>query len=70
MREVNCMKKPNFLFISTDYQRGVDLPSFGSPFLKMPNVDRLCENGIVYLINLTSLSLDLESNLINSDGAI
>ena len=42
------MKKPNFLFISTDYQRGVDLPSFGSPFLKMPNVDRLCENGIVF----------------------
>ena len=42
------MKKPNFLFISTDYQRGVDLPSFGSPFLKMPNVDRLCKNGIVF----------------------
>ena len=42
------MSKPNFLFISTDYQRGVDLPSFGSPFLIMPNVDRLCEEGVVF----------------------
>ena len=42
------MSKPNLLFISTDYQRGVDLPSFGSPFLIMPNVDRLCEEGVVF----------------------
>ena len=41
-------KQPNILFITTDYTRGVDLPSHGSPFLKMPNVDQLCKEGAVF----------------------
>ncbi|HUV67792.1 MAG TPA: sulfatase-like hydrolase/transferase [Sedimentisphaerales bacterium] len=40
--------KPNILFITTDYQRGVDGPSLGSPFLKMPALDRLCREGAVF----------------------
>ena len=34
------------------------------------DIQCLCENGIVYLTNLTSLSLDLESNVIGDDGSI
>ena len=33
--------KPNILFVTTDYQRGVDGPSLGSAFLEMPALDRL-----------------------------
>ena len=40
--------RPNILVITTDYQRGVDGPSLGSPFLKMPAVDRLCREGAVF----------------------
>lgn len=40
--------KPNILFVTTDYQRGVDLPSQGSAFLKMPALDRLCREGVVF----------------------
>lgn len=40
--------RPNILFIQTDYQRGVDGPSLGSPFLKMPTLDRLCAEGAVF----------------------
>ncbi len=40
--------KPNILFIQTDYQRGVDGPSLGTPFLKMPALDRLCGEGAVF----------------------
>ena len=40
--------KPNILFVTTDYQRGVDGPSLGSPFLKMPALDRLCREGAVF----------------------
>ena len=46
--------RPNFLFITTDYQRGVDLPSYGSPFLKMPNVDRLCREGAVFTNHIST----------------
>jgi len=38
---------PNILFITTDYQAGEDGPSLGSPFLQMPNLDRLCREGVV-----------------------
>lgn len=41
-------QKPNILFITTDYTRGIDLPSYGAPFLKMPNVNRLCQEGAVF----------------------
>lgn len=40
--------KPNILFVQTDYQRGVDGPSLGSPFLRMPALDRLCREGAVF----------------------
>ncbi|MHC4147469.1 MAG: sulfatase family protein [Planctomycetota bacterium] len=40
--------KPNILFVTTDYQRGVDGPSLGSPFLRMPALDRLCREGAVF----------------------
>jgi arylsulfatase len=39
---------PNIIFITTDYQRGVDGPSLGSPFLEMPALDRLCKEGMVF----------------------
>ena len=42
------MRQPNFLFITTDYQRGIDLPSFGAPFLRMPNLDGICNEGVVF----------------------
>jgi arylsulfatase len=41
-------KRPNILFVQTDYQRGVDGPSLGSPFLTMPALDRLCREGAVF----------------------
>jgi len=47
-------KRPSILFITTDYQRGVDLPSHGSPFLKMPNVDRLCKEGAVFINHISN----------------
>ena len=34
------------------------------------DIECLCLNGIIYLTNLTSLNINLESNLINSNGAI
>jgi len=41
-------KKPNILFVQTDYQRGVDGPSLGTDFLKMPAMERLCREGAVF----------------------
>lgn len=41
-------KRPNVLFICTDYQSGMDGPSLGSPFLDMPALDRLCKEGMVF----------------------
>lgn len=41
-------KRPNILFICTDYQAGEDGPSLGSPFLDMPGLDRLCRDGVVF----------------------
>ncbi|MEX2351042.1 MAG: sulfatase-like hydrolase/transferase [Balneolaceae bacterium] len=40
--------QPNILFITTDYQAGEDGPSLGSPFLRMPNLDRLCNEGVIF----------------------
>lgn len=49
----SCQKKeankPNILFITTDYTRGVDVPMAGSPFLKMPTIDRLSREGAVFI---------------------
>ena len=42
-------KRPNVLFICTDYQAGEDGPSLGAPFLDMPAMDRLCREGAVLL---------------------
>ncbi len=39
---------PNILFVTTDYQSGRDGPSLGSPFLRMPALDRLCREGKVF----------------------
>jgi hypothetical protein len=49
-------KRPNVLFICTDYQAGVDGPSLGSPFLDMPALDRLCKEGMVFTRHYTPLS--------------
>ncbi len=48
------VQKPNILFITTDYTRGVDLPSYGSPFLEMPNIDRLCKEGAVFTNHIST----------------
>ena len=40
--------RPNILFICTDYQSGEDGPSLGLPFLNMPALERLCQNGVVF----------------------
>ncbi|MHC4247965.1 MAG: sulfatase-like hydrolase/transferase, partial [Planctomycetota bacterium] len=47
-------RRPNILFITTDYTRGVDLPSGGAPFLRMPNVDRLCAEGAVFAYHVST----------------
>ncbi|MHC5058652.1 MAG: sulfatase-like hydrolase/transferase, partial [Planctomycetota bacterium] len=47
-------RRPNILFITTDYTRGVDLPSGGAPFLRMPNVDRLCDEGAVFASHVST----------------
>lgn len=39
--------RPNILFITTDYQAGEDNP-VDSPFLHMPNMERLCREGVVF----------------------
>jgi len=41
-------KRPNILFICTDYQAGEDGSSLGSPFLDMPALDQICKNGVVF----------------------
>ena len=41
-------KGPNILFVTTDYQSWRDGPSLGSPFLRMPALDRLCREGKVF----------------------
>ena len=41
-------KRPNILFITTDYMRGVDLPATGAPFLHAPTLNKLCEEGAVF----------------------
>jgi arylsulfatase len=41
-------KRPNVLFICTDYQSGADGPSLGSPHLDMPALDRLCKEGMTF----------------------
>jgi len=41
-------RRPNILFVQTCYQAGEDGPSLGSPFLEMPNLDQLCEEGVVF----------------------
>ena len=38
--------KPNFLIFMTDQQRGDMQPTFGKA--KMPNLERLAENGVVF----------------------
>ena len=47
-RPQSLKKRPNILFICTDYQSGADGPSLGSPFLDMPALDRLCKEGLVF----------------------
>lgn len=47
-RSGHLEKRPNILFITTDYQSGMDGPSLGSPFLDMPALDRLCQEGMVF----------------------
>jgi arylsulfatase A-like enzyme len=46
-RNTTMKKKPNILFICTDYQAHVDIPR-ESTFLDMPGVDRLCREGAVF----------------------
>lgn len=41
-------KRPNILFICTDYQAGEDGPTLGNSFLDMPALKRLSDNGIVF----------------------
>jgi arylsulfatase len=41
-------ERPNILFITTDYQAGDDGPTLGSPFLDMPALKRLCDDGVVF----------------------
>lgn len=41
-------RRPNILFLCTDYQAGEDGPSLGSPFADMPALDRLCRNGVTF----------------------
>ncbi len=45
---VGNKKQPNILFITTDYQAGEDLPGQESPFLFMPHLEKLCNEGIVF----------------------
>jgi arylsulfatase A-like enzyme len=47
-------RKPDILFVQTDYQRGVDGPLLGSPFLKMPAFDRLCREGAVFARHIST----------------
>ncbi len=42
-------ERPNILFITTDYTRGQDLPRVGAPFLKMPAVNKLSDEGAIFL---------------------
>lgn len=41
-------KRPNILFITTDYQAGDDIPSL-TPVLRMPNLSRLQHEGATFL---------------------
>lgn len=47
-------RRPNILFICTDYQAGVDGPSLGSDFLDMPALERLCREGAVFTQHYSS----------------
>jgi arylsulfatase A-like enzyme len=54
LNAAKAASRPNILFIQTDYQRGDDGPSLGSPFLKMPTLDRLCREGAVFSRHLST----------------
>lgn len=41
-------KKPNILHIFTDQQRFDTIGALGNPVIKTPNLDKLCENGVVF----------------------
>lgn len=41
-------KRPNILFVTTDYQTGMDVPGMQHPFIDMPNLGRLCREGAVF----------------------
>lgn len=43
------MNRPNIVFILTDDQGWQDLGSFGHPYLKTPNLDRLAERGTAFM---------------------
>ncbi|WP_127487195.1 sulfatase family protein [Paenibacillus ehimensis] len=43
------MKKPNLLFISTDQQSFHALSAYGNPYVKTPNMDRLCREGVSFM---------------------
>ncbi len=57
----NSRERPNILFITTDYQAGEDIPLFGSPFLRMPNIDRLCNEGVVFQRHYCTASISIPS---------
>lgn len=44
----NLPEKPNILFITTDYTRGVDMPTVGAPFIQMPTVEKWSQEGAVF----------------------
>ncbi|MGB2820732.1 MAG: sulfatase-like hydrolase/transferase, partial [Phycisphaerae bacterium] len=52
-------RRPNILFVQTDYQRGVDGPSLGSGFLKMPTLDRLCKEGAVFARHISTSPISM-----------
>ncbi|WP_299556353.1 sulfatase-like hydrolase/transferase [Seonamhaeicola sp.] len=46
--KAKIFEKPNIVFITTDYTRGVDLPAMGASFLKAPAIEKLGKEGAVF----------------------
>lgn len=47
-QQSKVLERPNIVFITTDYTRGIDLPNMGSPFLKAPSIEKLSNEGAVF----------------------
>ena len=51
--EISMPAAKNVLLIVVDQWRGLMLPKLGADYLKLPNIDRLCAEGVTFRNHFT-----------------